>query len=64
MRKARFKRLGILIAVLFCLFQIKSYASIPSPSTDYYLDELGILDEATKENICLLYTSDAADDTR
>lgn len=51
MRKARFKRLGILIAVLFCLFQIKSYASIPSPSTDYYLDELGILDEATKENI-------------
>lgn len=51
MRKARYKRLGILIAVLFCLFQIKSYASIPKPSTDYYLDELGILDEATKENI-------------
>lgn len=51
MRKARYKRLGILIAVLFCLFQIKSYASIPKPSTDYYLDEIGILDEATKENI-------------
>lgn len=51
MRKAKYKRLGILIAVLFCLFQITSYASIPKPSTDYYLDELGILDEATKENI-------------
>lgn len=51
MRKAKFKRLWLLFLVFFCLFQTKTYASIPSPTDNYYLDELNLLDESTKENI-------------
>lgn len=51
MRKAKFKRLWLLLVIFFCLFQTNSYASIPSPTSDYYLDTLGVLDETTKDNI-------------
>lgn len=51
MRKAKFKRLWLLFLVFFCLFQTKTYASIPSSTDNYYLDELNLLDESTKENI-------------
>ena len=51
MRKARFRRLWLLIVVFLCLFQINSYASIPSPTKNYYLDELNVLDQETKDNI-------------
>lgn len=51
MRKAKFKRLWLLFLVFFCLFQTKTYASIPSTTDNYYLDELNLLDESTKENI-------------
>lgn len=51
MRKARYRRLTLLVLAIFCLFQIRSFASVPSPTTDFYLDEVGVLDEKTKENI-------------
>lgn len=51
MRKAKFKKLWLLLLVFFCLFQTKTYASIPSPTDNYYLDEENLLDESTKENI-------------
>ena len=51
MKRLRSSRIFYLVLVFFCLFQIKSFASIPQPSRDYYLDELNVLDEKTKENI-------------
>lgn len=51
MRKAKLRRLWLLIVVFLCLFQIKSYASIPSPTENYYLDQLDVLDQETKDNI-------------
>lgn len=51
MRKANFKRLWLIFIIFFCLFQSKTYASIPRPTDNYYLDELNLLDDATKENI-------------
>ena len=51
MRKAKFKRLWLIFIIFFCLFQSKTYASIPNPTDNYYLDELNLLDESTKENI-------------
>ena len=51
MRKAKFKRLWLIFLIFFCLFQSKTYASIPNPTDNYYLDELNLLDESTKENI-------------
>lgn len=51
MRKAKFNRLWLLIVVFLCLFHINSYASIPSPTKNYYLDELNVLDQDTKDNI-------------
>lgn len=51
MRKAKFKRLWLIFLIFFCLFQSKTYASIPNPTENYYLDELNLLDESTKENI-------------
>lgn len=51
MRKAKFKRLWLIFLIFFCLFQSKTYASIPNPTDNYYLDEENLLDESTKENI-------------
>lgn len=51
MRKAKFKRLWLIFLIFFCLFQNKTYASIPNPTDNYYLDEENLLDESTKENI-------------
>lgn len=51
MRKAKFKRIWLIFIIFFCLFQSKTYASIPNPTDNYYLDELNLLDESTKENI-------------
>lgn len=51
MRKAKFKRLWLIFLIFFCLFQSKTYASIPKPTDNYYLDEENLLDESTKENI-------------
>lgn len=51
MRKVKFKRLWLIFIIFFCLFQSKTYASIPNPTDNYYLDELNLLDESTKENI-------------
>lgn len=51
MRKAKLKRFWLLLLVFFCLFQTKTYASIPNPTDNYYLDELNLLDDNTKENI-------------
>lgn len=51
MRKAKFKRLWLIFIIFFCLFQSKTYASIPKPTDNYYLDEENLLDESTKENI-------------
>ena len=51
MRKAKFKRIWLIFLIFFCLFQNKTYASIPNPTDNYYLDEENLLDESTKENI-------------
>lgn len=51
MRKAKFKRLWLIFLIFFCLFQSKTYASIPKSTDNYYLDEENLLDESTKENI-------------
>lgn len=51
MRKAKFIRLWLLMLISFCLFQTRTYASIPKPKDNYYLDEENLLDESTKENI-------------
>lgn len=51
MRKAKFKRLWLIFLIFFCLFQNKTYASIPNPTDNYYLDEENLLDESTMENI-------------
>ena len=51
MRKAKFKKLWLIFLIFFCLFQSKTYASIPNPTDNYYLDEENLLDESTKENI-------------
>ena len=51
MRKAKLKRFWLLLLLFFCLFQTKTYASIPNPTDNYYLDELNLLDDNTKENI-------------
>ena len=51
MRKAKFKRLWLIFLIFFCLFQSKTFASIPKPTDNYYLDEENLLDESTKENI-------------
>lgn len=51
MREAKLKRLWLIFLIFFCLFQSKTYASIPKPTDNYYLDEENLLDESTKENI-------------
>ena len=51
MRKAKLNKIWLLLLVFFCLFQTKTYASIPIPTDNYYLDELNLLDDNTKENI-------------
>ena len=51
MRKAKLNKIWLLLLVFFCLFQTKTYASIPNPTDNYYLDELNLLDDNTKENI-------------
>lgn len=51
MRKAKYNRLRLVFLIFFCLFQTKAYASIPKPTDNYYLDELNILDETTRDNI-------------
>ena len=51
MRKAKSKRLWLIFIIFFCLFQSRTYASIPNPTDNYYLDEENLLDDSTKENI-------------
>ncbi len=50
MKKERlFTRL--LFAMIFLLFPLNSFADVPNPPDDFYLDELNMLDKDTKENI-------------
>ena len=42
---------GLIFAIIFLLFPLNSFADIPSAPDDFYLDELNMLNEDTKENI-------------
>ena len=51
MKKEKFVRLNLIICLLIFLFPLKSLASLPAIPSDFYYDELGMLDYSTKENI-------------
>ena len=51
MKKGKFVGINLLISLLILLFPLKSMASLPSIPSDFYYDELGMLDFSTKENI-------------
>lgn len=51
MKKGKFVGINLLISLLILLFPIKSMASLPAIPSDFYYDELGMLDYNTKENI-------------
>lgn len=53
MKKERFIRLNLIVCLLLIfLFPLKSMAqSLPDVPSDFYYDELGMLDSSTKENI-------------
>lgn len=51
MKKEKFVRLNIIICLLIFLFPFKSMAALPATPSDFYYDELGMLDYSTKENI-------------
>lgn len=51
MKKEKFVRLNLIICLLIFLFPLKSMASLPDIPSDFYYDELGMLDYSTKENI-------------
>ena len=51
MKKGIFVGINLLISLLILLFPLKSMASLPAIPSDFYYDELGMLDYNTKENI-------------
>ncbi len=51
MKKGKFVGINLLISLLILLFPLKSMASLPAIPSDFYYDELGMLDYSTKENI-------------
>lgn len=51
MKKGKFVGINLLISLLILLFPLKSMASLPAIPSDFYYDELGMLDYNTKENI-------------
>ena len=51
MKKGKFVGINLLISLLILLFPLKSMASLPALPSDFYYDELGMLDYSTKENI-------------
>lgn len=51
MKKEKFIWINLLISLLIFLFPLKSMASLPDIPSDFYYDELGMLDYTTKENI-------------
>lgn len=51
MKKGKIVGINLLISLLILLFPLKSMASLPAIPSDFYYDELGMLDYSTKENI-------------
>lgn len=51
MKKGKFVGINLLISLLILLFPLKSIASLPAIPSDFYYDELDMLDYNTKENI-------------
>lgn len=51
MKKGKFVGINLLISLLILLFPLKSMASLPAIPSDFYYDELGMLDYSAKENI-------------
>ncbi|WP_044566143.1 TPM domain-containing protein [Anaerococcus provencensis] len=51
MKKGKFVGINLLISLLILLFPLKSMASLPAIPSDFYYDELDMLDYSTKENI-------------
>lgn len=51
MKKGKFVGINLLISLLILLFPLKSMASLPAIPSDFYYDELDMLDYNTKENI-------------
>ena len=55
MRRKKFFKISLIFAIVFSFFPLISFADskIPNPPNNFYLDELGMLDEETKENITM-----------
>ena len=51
MKKEKLLKINLILCLIIFLFPIKSIASVPASPKDYYYDELGMLDNKTKENI-------------
>lgn len=51
MKKRKIFRFNLILCLLIFLFPLISYADLPSAPSSFYLDELGMLDMETKENI-------------
>lgn len=51
MKKGKLVGINLLISLLILLFPLKSMASLPAIPSDFYYDELDMLDYNTKENI-------------
>ena len=48
MKKGKFVGINLLISLLILLFPLKSMASLPAIPSDFYYDELDMLDYSTK----------------
>ena len=53
MKRKKLFRINLIFMIIFLFFPLLSFAdiSIPNPPSNFYLDELGMIDEDTKENI-------------
>ena len=53
MKREKSFRINLIFSIIFLFFPLVSFAdtSIPSPPNSFYLDDLGMIDEDTKENI-------------
>lgn len=51
MKRKKILQLNLIILLMLIFFPLNSFASLPSAPTSFYLDELGMLDKETMENI-------------
>lgn len=51
MKRKKILQVNILVLLMLIFFPLNSFASLPATPTSFYLDELGMIDRDTKENI-------------